>query len=127
MLILGDERLPLGPVFTSPDGLFSSFKREMIDKQPDFLKTQILTTIKENFPLGKSPLVGGFGNKNTDFKSYRNSGIKSDKIFLIGENSIVKMTANSELSTSYNEIADNIDKYFPKLPKEEEIAASNFG
>jgi phosphatidate phosphatase PAH1 len=56
----------------------------MIDKQPDFLKTQILTVIRENFPLGKNPLVAGFGNKMTDAKSYRNSGIKLDKIFIIG-------------------------------------------
>ena len=62
-------------------------------------------------------MAGGFGNKNTDSKSYKNSGIKSEKIFLIGENSVIKMITNSNFETSYNEIADNIDKYFPRVQK----------
>lgn len=72
-------------------------------------------------------MVGGFGNKNTDSMSYKNSGIKPDKIFLIGENSVVRMITKSDFLTSYNEIADNIDKYFPKVQKEEEPKLESFG
>lgn len=74
--------MPLGPVFTSPDGLYSSFKREVIDKQPDFLKTQILTVIKECFPLTVNPYFCGFGNKNTDAVAY-NKLIAPSRIYII--------------------------------------------
>lgn len=34
----GDCMLPPGPVIMSPDRLFSSFKREVIDRRPDIFK-----------------------------------------------------------------------------------------
>ena len=37
--------MPIGPLFTSPDSLYESFKREMIVKNPEVFKIKTLRTI----------------------------------------------------------------------------------
>jgi phosphatidate phosphatase PAH1 len=47
----------------SPDGLISSFKRELIDKTSQHLKISILNEVKNLFPLERLPFIAGFGNR----------------------------------------------------------------
>ena len=49
----------------SPDGLVSSFKREVIDKTPQTFKIAALTEIKNLFPKNYLPFHSGFGNRTT--------------------------------------------------------------
>ena len=50
----------------SPEGLYPSFKRELIHKEPHFLKIKLLREIKNLFTI-ENPLYAGFGNKETVF------------------------------------------------------------
>ena len=65
--------LPRGPVLMSPDGIVSSFKREVIDRTPqvnlyvDLQKFKIacLIEILNLFPQDYKPFYSGFGNRET--------------------------------------------------------------
>lgn len=64
-------RLPVGPVITSPDGMFRSLHREVIMRKPEEFKIECLNTIKGLFPLASFPFYAGFGNRHTDVTSYQ--------------------------------------------------------
>lgn len=58
--------LPDGPVLTSPDRLYHSFKREVIRRKPDEFKIDVLSDIKRLFGKdNKQPYIAGFGNRPT--------------------------------------------------------------
>jgi len=40
----GDMQLPHGPIITSPDRLFTAFKREVIDRRPEVRRTCVART-----------------------------------------------------------------------------------
>lgn len=119
-LIQAKKTLPPGPMLMSPDGLFSSLKREVIQKQPYLLKIPLLTEVSDLFLEEKSKgkegvtFVGGFGNRDTDAISYRYVGIPLDKIFIIDKKSEV-IQLGKEGITSYKEINENVEKIFPKV------------
>jgi phosphatidate phosphatase PAH1 len=54
----------------SPDGYLKSFTREVIEKTPDQLKIKLLASINEVFPNTKTPIIAGFGNRETDSIAY---------------------------------------------------------
>ena len=54
-------KMPRGPILMSPDGLISSFKREVIDKSTQKLKIAILNEVAELFD--ELPFAGGLGNR----------------------------------------------------------------
>lgn len=64
-LFQNQKSLPPGPILMSPDGLVSSFKREVIDKTPETFKIACLTEVKSLFPKNSHPLLSGFGNRIT--------------------------------------------------------------
>nr|XP_027193608.1 phosphatidate phosphatase PAH2-like [Dermatophagoides pteronyssinus] len=109
-----DEKycLPDGPLFLSPDRLFDSFKREVIDRKSFMFKIAVLNDIKKTFPANKNPFVAGFGNKHTDYVAYKNAGIPNDKIYIIDSKGVVKHM-DSGNSKTYGELAENIDEIFP--------------
>lgn len=49
----------------SPDGIVSSFKREVIDKTPHTFKIACLMEIKNLFKNEYNPFWSGFGNRTT--------------------------------------------------------------
>ena len=65
-LIQEKKTLPPGPLIMSPDGLFTSLKREVIERKPHLLKIPVLSEIKNLFPQGLTPFFAGFGNRDTD-------------------------------------------------------------
>ena len=71
--LLDQTGLPRGPIITSPDGLVSSFKREVIDKTPQTFKIACLSEIKNLFHKDYLPFYSGFGNRITvnSFLIYR--------------------------------------------------------
>jgi phosphatidate phosphatase LPIN len=102
----------------SPDGLVSSFKREVIDKTPQTFKIACLTEVKNLFPINYLPFIAGFGNRVTDAVSYRAVGIELKNIFIINEKGEVTQLTNSSI-LSYAVLNLHIDEYFTEVKVEE--------
>jgi phosphatidate phosphatase PAH1 len=122
-LIQNQKSLPPGPLFMSPDGVFTSLRREVIEKKPHLLKIPLLTELKNLFPTVLKPFYAGFGNRETDAISYRYLDIPLNKCFIINTSSEV-IQLGETVKTTYQEIADNVDKDFPKIIKENEVEIS---
>jgi phosphatidate phosphatase LPIN len=98
----------------SPDGLVSSFKREVIDRTPQSFKIDCLTQILNLFPPDTKPFFAGFGNKITDAISYESVGINKSKIFIINEKGEISQY-NNYYKTSYLHINDMFLEMFPPV------------
>lgn len=98
----------------SPDGLVSSFKREVIDRTPQSFKIECLTQILNLFPPDAKPFFAGFGNKLTDAISYESVGINKSKIFIINEKGEISQY-NNYYRTSYVQINDMFLEMFPPV------------
>ena len=57
-------KLPVGPIFLSPDRLYAAFRREIILRRPEIFKMACLKDIKRVFK-NRNPFFAGFGNRNT--------------------------------------------------------------
>ena len=112
-LIQEQNKLPPGPMLMSPDGLFSALKREVIQRKPHLLKIPLLTEIKNLFPKNINPFYAGFGNRDTDAIAYRYLDIPLNNIFIVDPNSDVIQLGKEE-TTTYNDINNNLECYFPK-------------
>ena len=98
----------------SPDGLVSSFKREVIDRIPQSFKIQCLTQIVNLFPPEARPFYAGFGNKHTDAIAYEAVGVSKTKIFIINEKGEITQY-NKNYKTSYLHINDMVNEMFPTI------------
>ena len=96
----------------SPDGLFTSLKREVIERKPHLLKIPVLSELKNLFPQNVSPFYAGFGNRETDGVAYRYVNIPLNNIFIIDTSSKVLRLGETKKG-SYKLIADKIDETFP--------------
>lgn len=119
--------LPEGPIVTSPDSLFESFKREMIIKNPEVFKIQVLRDIKQVFGETKdyNPIFAGFGNKDTDAIAYRVISIPKRRVFIINPKGDI-YNLKTQVTVSYGQLATNIEEDFPPFdsthcPEEEPI------
>ena len=113
-LVQNQKSLPPGPLFMSPDGIFTSLRREVIEKKPHLLKIPLLAELNNLFPKGLKPFYAGFGNRETDAISYRYLEIPLNKCFIINTSSEVVQLGKTT-KTTYQEIADNVDVDFPKV------------
>ena len=117
-LIQEKKALPEGPLFMSPDGLFTSFKREVIERKPHLLKIPLLTELKNLFPDGTKPFFAGFGNRETDGVAYRYIDVPLNLIFIIDIKSNVLRLGDSK-KTSYKVLSNNLDGIFPNCENNE--------
>ena len=117
-LIQEKKALPPGPLFMSPDGLFTSLKREVIEKKPHLLKITLLTEIKNLFSEGTKPFFAGFGNRETDGVAYRYLEVPLNNIFIIDTSSKVLRLGETK-KTSYKELSTNLDGIFPFIENNE--------
>ena len=99
-----------------PDGLFSSFKKGIIQKQQHLIKILSLLEIKNLFEEDKNNemFYAGFGNKETDAIAYRYFGIPLTRIFIINHKSNVIQLGEKE-KTTYLQLIESFDKNFPKI------------
>lgn len=108
-------RLPDGPVLVSPDSIFKTLKRELIDKNPETFKIAKLREISQIFSHSSvNPFYAGFGNKDSDAVSYMVVGIPKNRIFTInceGEIYVLK----SPKVFSYSHLHQNINEIFPEF------------
>ena len=111
-LIQEKKALPPGPLFMSPDGLFTSLKREVIERKPHLLKIPLLTEIKNLFPEGTKPFFAGFGNRETDGVAYRYLEVPLNNIFIIDTSSKV-LRLGETTKTTYKILSTNLDGIFP--------------
>ena len=98
----------------SPDGLISSFKREVIDRTPQRFKIECLTQILNLFPADESPYFCGFGNKLTDAIAYEAVGVNKNKIYIINEKGKINQF-NKFYKTTYPEINEIVDEMYPNI------------
>ena len=110
-LFVEEKGLPRGPLLMSPDGLFSSFKREVIDKSPQLLKISVLKEVRAIFPVDYSPFYAGFGNRETDAIAYRTVGIEMGRIFIVNDNGEVFQL--NGMKNNYSLINNLVHDIFP--------------
>jgi len=106
-----DVLLPDGPVMTTPDGLTTSFYREVIDGKPETFKIPFLQSIEKLFP--QNPFYAAFGNKITDDKSYKEVKIANERIFTVNTSSEVTILSTQE-KTNYGKLVERVNSIFPK-------------
>ncbi|GMT10956.1 hypothetical protein PFISCL1PPCAC_2253 [Pristionchus fissidentatus] len=107
--------LPDGPVLLAPDSVLVAFRREVIERRPEEFKIAALSDLKKLFP-SKSPFFAGFGNRETDTKSYRAVNIDDSRILIIDPSGIVKRSDCFGYKSSYKCMAqDSVDCIFPPI------------
>ena len=107
-------QLPKGPIIMDPDGVFSSFKKGILQKQTHLIKILSLLEIKNLFDDNEQHFFAGFGNKETDAIAYRYLGIELKNIFIINTSSKINQLGEKN-KTSYDELCQKCDNIFPKI------------
>ena len=99
-----------------PDGIFSSFKKGIVQKQQYLIKILSLLEIKSLFGKNNDEqnFYAGFGNKETDAIAYRYLGIPLKNIFIINIFSGIVQLGEKE-KTTYPKLIESFDNYFPKI------------
>ncbi|CAD2097434.1 HAD superfamily protein, putative [Plasmodium vinckei petteri] len=109
-----DNKLPDGPLILSPDRLFPSFKREVIDKKPYIFKIAALRDIRNLFPSHHNPFYAAFGNTESDHRAYISVGVPEAKVFIIDNNGIVHHV-NSTYAKTYETMSEITEYMFPSI------------
>ena len=105
----------------SPDRLFKSFVREVIERTPQKFKAEKLREIGGLFPIERNPFFAGFGNRDTDAIAYRAAGVPLNKIFIINTESSI-FVYNNTYSKTYIQLDDIVFEMFPPVDATEEVA-----
>ncbi|CAG9335804.1 unnamed protein product [Blepharisma stoltei] len=120
-----NQLLPDGPIIMSPDGIFTSFVREVIRRSPQKFKAEVLRDIAALFPTERNPWYAGFGNRDTDSIAYRAAGMPLHKIFLINSTGNVS-TFNNTFVKTYYELSEISDNFFPPIEENTICADQEF-
>jgi phosphatidate phosphatase LPIN len=88
----------------------------VIERKPEEFKIACLTDLMRLFP-SKNPFYAGFGNRETDIKSYVAVGIPVERIFTIDPNGDVKVACYDGFKTNYHTMLKDqvVDYFFPPL------------
>ncbi|KAI6236792.1 LNS2 protein [Aphelenchoides besseyi] len=115
-LAQGSRMLPDGPVLLSPTSVLMAFRKEVIERKPEEFKIACLTDLRSLFPV-KYPFYAGFGNRETDVKSYASVGIPNERIFIIEPSGRVEIATRFGFISTYDTMSrDNtVDSFFPPL------------
>uniref|UniRef100_A0AC34GKD4 LNS2/PITP domain-containing protein n=1 Tax=Panagrolaimus sp. ES5 TaxID=591445 RepID=A0AC34GKD4_9BILA len=81
-LVQGSQRLPDGPILLSPTSILVAFHKEVIERKPEEFKIACLSNLRDLFP-DEHPFYAGFGNRETDIKTYSAVDIPLERIFII--------------------------------------------
>eukprot|EP00090_Calanus_glacialis_P007966 TRINITY_DN16344_c0_g1_i1.p1 TRINITY_DN16344_c0_g1~~TRINITY_DN16344_c0_g1_i1.p1 ORF type:complete len:435 (-),score=130.39 TRINITY_DN16344_c0_g1_i1:51-1355(-) len=112
----GNLKLPLGPLFLNPESAFKSFKREVIDRQPEIFKIECLSVLKGLFGCPSySPYFAGYGNRPNDVTAYQAVGIPLSRIFIINKRGNLKGQICHNVLTSYKNQCSLVDLFFPPV------------
>jgi len=101
----------------SPDRLFQSFKREVIQRNPQAFKIVALRDVRHLFPTDHNPFYAGFGNRNTDVVAYSAVGVPTSKIYIINPYGKIGIGlgphSNYNYEKSYPELNEMVEEMFP--------------
>ncbi|KEP63819.1 UNVERIFIED_CONTAM: LNS2 (Lipin/Ned1/Smp2) protein [Hammondia hammondi] len=111
------NKLPDGPLILSPDRLFPSFKREVIERKPYIFKIAALRDIRSLFPPDYNPFYAGFGNRDSDHRAYVHVGVAEAKVFIIDPSGAIHHINNSTYARTYETMSEIADFMFPPLPR----------
>lgn len=112
----GSLKLPLGPLFLNPESAFKSFKREVIDRQPEVFKIACLKELQDLFgSVHSSPFFAGYGNRPNDVTAYQAVGIPESRIFIINKSGSLKGQVCHHVQTSYENQCTLVDLLFPPV------------
>lgn len=121
-------RLPEGPLLLNPDGVMGALVREIITKNPDEFKIDVLKGIKELFggEFSRNVLVAGFGNKLTDVIAYNAVEIPKNRIYTINPHGQIQSEYSKSLVGTYSTLNDFIDTIFPEIKSEANYLVNKF-
>lgn len=89
--------------------------REVIERKPEEFKIACLSDLKSLFPA-KHPFYAGFGNRETDVRSYAAVDIPAERILIINPSGTVRRADSHGFSSSYSSMAmEMVDYLFPPL------------
>jgi hypothetical protein len=89
--------------------------REVIERKSEEFKIACLSDLKSLFPI-KHPFYAGFGNRETDVRSYAAVDIPAERILIINPSGTVKRADAGGFSSSYSMMAmEMVDYLFPPL------------
>jgi len=113
----GNLKLPEGPLFLNPESALKSFKREVIDRQPEIFKIFCLKELQALFCSPCStPYFAGYGNRPNDITAYQAVGIPRSRIFIINKSGNLKPgQVCHNLHTSYKTQSSLVDLFFPPV------------
>ncbi len=109
--------MPEAPVITSPDGTWSSLKRELSGCAHLF-KSKALEGIANVFRLGDHPFEfhSAFGNRSTDLKAYAEAGFEPSRTYLIDvRGRVTCVGAAHAAASSYAAMLEKVNELFPPL------------
>jgi len=107
--------MPDGALIISPDRSAKSFYREIIIKKPHLFKIACLKEIKDLFCFDTQPFYAGFGNRDTDYISYKTLGVDVDRIYIINPKSEIKQYNSTNKVKTYPIINEMLNVIFPKV------------
>jgi len=114
-LAQGSKNLPDGPVLLSPTSVLMAFRKEVIERKPEEFKIACLSDLRTLFPV-KHPFYAGFGNRETDVKSYAAVNIPPERILIINPSGDVRRADHIGFVSSYASMAvETVDYLFPPL------------
>jgi len=114
----GNLKLPLGPLFLNPESAFKSFKREVIDRQPEIFKIECLQVLQGLFGSPSyTPYFAGYGNRPNDVTAYQAVGIPRSRIFIINKSGNLKGQVCHNIQTSYKKQCSLVDLFFPPVER----------
>lgn len=91
------------------------FFREVIERKPEEFKIACLSDLKALFPV-KQPFYAGFGNRDTDVKSYVSVDIPPERILIINPSGAVRRADHIGFVSSYATMAmETVDYLFPPI------------
>lgn len=105
--------LPDGPLLLAPLSLFGAFHQEVIAKKPDAFKIRCLEEVKSIFPPGANPFFAGYGNRQTDVRSYEAIGISKSLIFIINSKGQLRHQQALSFQSSYTNLTEYVDFVYP--------------
>ncbi|CAK5100345.1 unnamed protein product [Meloidogyne enterolobii] len=112
----GSQTLPDGPVLLSPTSVLMAFKKEVIERRPEEFKIACLNDLKSLFPVDR-PFFAGFGNRETDVKSYKAVDIPLERILIIDPSGMLRRADKIGYVSDYVSMAiDTVDYIFPPIP-----------
>ena len=107
--------LPDGPLLLAPLSLFGAFHQEVIAKKPDAFKIRCLEEVKSIFPPGANPFFAGYGNRQTDVRSYEAIGIPKSLIFIINSKGQLRHQQALSFQSSYTNLTEYVDFVYPYM------------